>query len=76
MGSTVTCFSKRDVINLSSRFCYTDVTSALSQWPRCLKHEMSSLARTLGLCARTPFKAWMSLCVYSVFVLGSDLATG
>jgi hypothetical protein len=42
-------------------------------------HLLSSLARTLGLYVRISLKAWMSLCVYSVFVLsfvGSDLAKG
>jgi hypothetical protein len=37
--------------------------------PRCLKHELSSLARTLELWVRIPLKAWMSVCVYSLFVL-------
>jgi hypothetical protein len=40
-----------------------------SQWPRGLRHEMSSPARTLGLWVRIPLKACMSVCVYSVFVL-------
>jgi hypothetical protein len=30
---------------------------------------MSSLARTLGSLVRNPLKTWMSVCVYSVFVL-------
>jgi hypothetical protein len=47
-----------------------------SQWPRGLGHELSSLARTLGSRVRIPLEAWMSVCVYSVFVLGSGLATG
>jgi hypothetical protein len=34
------------------------------------RHEMSSLARTLGSWVRTPIKAWM------FFVLGRSLATG
>jgi hypothetical protein len=29
----------------------------------------SSFARALGSCVRIPLKAWMSVCVYSVFVL-------
>jgi hypothetical protein len=41
-----------------------------------LMHEMSSLARTLGSWVRIPPKAWMSVCVYSVFVLGSGLVRG
>jgi hypothetical protein len=46
------------------------------QWQRGLKHELSSLARLLGLWVRIPLEAWMSVCVYSVFVLGSGLTTG
>jgi hypothetical protein len=30
-------------------------------WPRGLRHELSSLARTLRSWVRIPFKAWMSL---------------
>jgi hypothetical protein len=40
-----------------------------SQWPRDLRHELTSLARTLRSRARIPLKAWMSVCVYSVSVL-------
>jgi hypothetical protein len=40
-----------------------------SQWPRGLSHEPSSSARTMGLWIRIQIEAWMSLCVYSVFVL-------
>jgi hypothetical protein len=40
-----------------------------SQWPRGLRHEPSSPARTLGSWIRIPLKAWMSVCFYSVFVL-------
>jgi hypothetical protein len=47
-----------------------------SQWPRDLRHELSSLARKLRSWVRIPFEAWMSVCVDSVFVLGSDLARG
>jgi hypothetical protein len=45
-------------------------------WPRGLKHELPSLARTLGLWVRIPLEARMSVCVYSVFVLSIGLATG
>jgi hypothetical protein len=41
-----------------------------------LRHELSSLARTLGSWVPIPLKAWMSVCVYSVFVLGRGLAVG
>jgi hypothetical protein len=49
------------------------------QWPRNLRHELPSLARTLGSWVRVPSKASLSVCVYSVFVLscvGSGLVTG
>jgi hypothetical protein len=47
-----------------------------SQWPHGLRHEISSPTRTLESWFRIPLKAWMSVCVYSVFLLGSGLATG
>jgi hypothetical protein len=37
--------------------------------PRDLRHEPTSLARTLGFWAQIPLEAWMSDYVYSVFVL-------
>jgi hypothetical protein len=40
-----------------------------SQWPSGLRHELSSLVRTLGSWVQILLKAWMSVCVYSVFVL-------
>jgi hypothetical protein len=40
-----------------------------SQWPRGLRHKLSSLTRTLASWVRVPLKAWTSVCVYSVFVL-------
>jgi hypothetical protein len=45
------------------------ISQSRSQLPRGLRHELSSLARTLGSWARIPLKAWMSVCVYSIFVL-------
>jgi hypothetical protein len=50
-----------------------------SQWPRGLKHKMSSSPQTLRLRVRIHPKVWLSLCFCSVFMLscvGSDLATG
>jgi hypothetical protein len=52
-----------------------------SQWPLGLRHELSSLSRTLGSWVRIPLKAWMSVlcaffCVYVVLCVGSGLATG
>jgi hypothetical protein len=48
------------------------------QWPRGLRHEMSSLAPTLGSWVRILLEAWMLVCVYSMFVfcVSSGLATG
>jgi hypothetical protein len=34
-----------------------------SQWPRGIRHEMTSLARTVELWDRIPLKAWMFVCV-------------
>jgi hypothetical protein len=47
-----------------------------SQWPRGLRHELFSLAQTLGTWVSIPLEPWMSVCVCSLFVLGSGLATG
>jgi hypothetical protein len=35
-----------------------------SQWPCGLKHELSSLARTLGSWVRIPLEVWMSSCAF------------
>jgi hypothetical protein len=40
-----------------------------SQWPHGLRNELPPPARTLGSWVRDPLEAWMSVCVYSVFVL-------
>jgi hypothetical protein len=40
-----------------------------SQWPRDLRHELFSPARTLESSVRIPLEAWMSMCIYCVFVL-------
>jgi hypothetical protein len=45
-----------------------------SRWLRGLRHELSSLARTLGSWVRIPFKGMdVCVCVYSVFVLSCPL---
>jgi hypothetical protein len=41
----------------------------LPQWQLGLRHELSSPIRTLGSWVRIPLEAWMSVWVYSVFVL-------
>jgi hypothetical protein len=51
------------------KFLEDCISSCRSQWPRGLRHELSSLARMLGSWVRIPFKAWMSVGFYSVFVL-------
>jgi hypothetical protein len=35
--------------------------SSRSQWPRDLRHELTSLARALGSWVRNPLEAWMSV---------------
>jgi hypothetical protein len=50
-----------------------------SQWPRSLRHEISSPAQTLGSWVRIPLELWMSVRLSSVLVLsyvGSGLAIG
>jgi hypothetical protein len=51
-------------------------TLCRSQWPRGLRHELSSLARTLGSWVRILLGAWMSVCVCVALCVGSGLATG
>jgi hypothetical protein len=50
-------------------FITVNCKSRRSQWPRGLRHWLSSPARTLGPWIRIPFEAWMSVCIYSVFML-------
>jgi hypothetical protein len=40
-----------------------------AQWPRGLRHELSSPAQTLGSWVRIPLEAWMPVCFYCVFVV-------
>jgi hypothetical protein len=40
-----------------------------SRWPRGLRYELSSLVLSLGSWVRIAIKVWMSVCVYSMFVL-------
>jgi hypothetical protein len=58
----ITVYRGRLPITLSW-FC-----NSRSQWPRCRRHELPSPARTLESWVRIPLKAWMFVCVYSVFV--------
>jgi hypothetical protein len=42
-------------------------TECRSKWPRYLRNELSSLARTLGSWVRNPLKAWTSvLCAFNL----------
>jgi hypothetical protein len=53
--------------------------SGRSEWPRGLRHELSSLARKLGSWIQIPLNAWMSVCLFCVCVVlcvGSGLLTG
>jgi hypothetical protein len=52
-----------------TKITYRTVRISPPQWPRGLRHEPSSPGRTLGSWVRIPLEAWMSVCVYSVFVL-------
>jgi hypothetical protein len=51
-----------------------------SQWPRCLRHELSSPTRTLGSWIRIPLQALdvsvRLFCVCVVLCVGNGLATG
>jgi hypothetical protein len=51
-------------------FDFLQVTALMgrSLWQRRLRHELSSPAQTLGSWVRILLEAWMSVCVYSVFV--------
>jgi hypothetical protein len=65
------------IAEVSKTWVYT--STRRSQWPRGLRREPSSPARTLGSWVWIPLKAWMSVYVYSVSVLfcvSSGLATG
>jgi hypothetical protein len=55
------------------------VSEGRSQWPRGLRHELSSPAGTMGSWVRIPLKTWMSVRVYSVcavLCVGRGLARG
>jgi hypothetical protein len=54
---------------ISNIFFHIKQCTSRSQRPHDLRHEPSSPARTVGSWIRIPLNAWMSLCVYSVFVL-------
>jgi hypothetical protein len=39
-----------------------------NQWPRGLRHELTSLARTLGSWGRIPLREWMSVCAFILYL--------
>jgi hypothetical protein len=58
--------------------CRRHIPQRRSQWPSILKHVLSSPTQTLWPLVRISLKAWMFVCVYSVFLLscvGSGFAT-
>jgi hypothetical protein len=54
----------------TERFIYEVMyTSGRSRWPRGLRHELSSLVRTLGSWDRMPHKAWMFVqCAFFLYL--------
>jgi hypothetical protein len=71
-------YTRHDVFSFVEQtdFTYTDYrisdgkgSGRQSQWPRGLRHELSSFARKLGSWVRIPLKVWMSVRVYFVLVL-------
>jgi hypothetical protein len=66
-----------NAVLLSGMLVYSQhILNSRSQWPRGLRKEVSSPARTLGSLVQIPLNAWMFVCLYSVFVLGSGPVTG
>jgi hypothetical protein len=63
--SSTPCSETKSIFN----FLPGDLYFSRSQWPRRLRYELSSLPRTLWSWVRIPLKAWVSVWVYSVFVL-------
>jgi hypothetical protein len=63
------CIEFEVVTAVQRYFLGRDPLYCRPQWPRGLRHELSALARTLRPWVRITLKAWMSVCVFSVFVL-------
>jgi hypothetical protein len=57
------------VARLSLDFTESYPIRRRTQWPRGLRHKLSSPPRTMGSRVPIPLEAWMSACVYSIFVL-------
>jgi hypothetical protein len=56
----------KSTLYVSAYIAFTRHQLSLSQLPRGLSNEVSSLARTLGSLVQIPLEAWMFVCVYSV----------
>jgi hypothetical protein len=59
-------FDSRQGLNI---FVHSVRTGSGAHPASCPRNELSSLAWTLGSWVRIPIEAWMSVCVYSVFML-------
>jgi hypothetical protein len=57
------------IISFVIALCGSNVNVCRSEWPRGLTHGPFLPARTLGSWVQIPLEAWLSGCVYSVFVL-------
>jgi hypothetical protein len=55
-------------VHILSKIGFSGHVSGRSQWPRDLRHEPPSPATTKGSWVQIPLEAWMSVCVYCVFV--------
>jgi hypothetical protein len=80
-GTHAACLHTNQSWSYLNHLVYMHVCVCPSQWPRGLRHELSSLARILGSWVRIPIKAWLFVCVhlfcvYVVLCVGSDFATG
>jgi hypothetical protein len=60
-------FWTRPVVRSFKR--WSEYLCPIMERPRGLRHEPSPPALTLGSWVRIPFEAWISMCIYSVFVL-------
>jgi hypothetical protein len=56
------------IFSLSFNLCSHNDVTAKHSGLRGLRHELSSLAQTLGSWVRIPLKAWMSVCAFILFL--------
>jgi hypothetical protein len=62
--SPARCFSISGFTQLQANYGVSVVLLSRSQWPRCLRHDLPPLARTLGSWFRIPLKTWMFVCAF------------